>query len=149
MTTDREAIAAAGRAEAIARHTYRHRMERLLAEAERRLGRTVVAGSGREGLHRGGNAETIPPEGGTPAGNGDHRRVGVPPSGGPVIRRRFRLKAGLQRGTEHRPGWSSAFRRSGDPETIPPEGGTPAGDGESPGWSPAFRRSADPGSDSA
>ena len=43
---EREAIAAAGRAEAIARHTYRHRMERLLAEAERRLGRTVVAGSG-------------------------------------------------------------------------------------------------------
>ncbi len=30
---EREAIAAAGRAEAVGRHTYRHRMERLLAEA--------------------------------------------------------------------------------------------------------------------
>ena len=39
---EREAIAAAGRAEAVGRHTYRHRMERLLAEAERRLGRSVV-----------------------------------------------------------------------------------------------------------
>ena len=36
---EREAIAAAGRAEAVGRHTYRHRMERLLAEAERRLAR--------------------------------------------------------------------------------------------------------------
>jgi hypothetical protein len=40
---EREAIAAAGRAEALARHTYRHRMERLLAEVEARLSRTVVA----------------------------------------------------------------------------------------------------------
>ena len=39
---EREAIAAAGRAEAVGRHTYRHRMERLLAEAERRTGRTAV-----------------------------------------------------------------------------------------------------------
>ncbi len=39
----REAIAAAGRAEAVGRHTYRHRMERLLAEAETRLARTVVS----------------------------------------------------------------------------------------------------------
>jgi glycosyltransferase involved in cell wall biosynthesis len=37
---EREAIAAAGRAEALRRHTYRHRMERLLTEAERRAGRT-------------------------------------------------------------------------------------------------------------
>ena len=49
----REAIAAAGRAEAVGRHTYRHRMERLLAEAERRLGRAVVAVGGREGLQSG------------------------------------------------------------------------------------------------
>jgi O-antigen biosynthesis protein len=40
---EREAIAAAGRAEAVSRHTYRHRMERLLAEADRRLGRAVGA----------------------------------------------------------------------------------------------------------
>ena len=40
---EREAIAAAGRAEALARHTYRHRMERLLAEAEKVIGRQSVA----------------------------------------------------------------------------------------------------------
>jgi spore maturation protein CgeB len=50
---EREAIAAAGRAEAVGRHTYRHRMERLLAEAERRLGRTVAGLPGRTGTtHR-------------------------------------------------------------------------------------------------
>ncbi len=38
----RERVAAAGRAEAIEKHTYRHRMERLLREAEEALGRTVV-----------------------------------------------------------------------------------------------------------
>jgi hypothetical protein len=41
----REAIAAAGRAEAMDRHTYRHRKERLLAEAEARLSRVVVGGA--------------------------------------------------------------------------------------------------------
>jgi GT2 family glycosyltransferase/tetratricopeptide (TPR) repeat protein/2-polyprenyl-3-methyl-5-hydroxy-6-metoxy-1,4-benzoquinol methylase len=39
----RERVAAAGRAEALARHTYRHRMERLLQEVEQGLSRTVVA----------------------------------------------------------------------------------------------------------
>jgi glycosyltransferase involved in cell wall biosynthesis len=46
---EREAIAAAGRAEAVARHTYRHRMERLLAEAEERIGQAVVKGFGVAG----------------------------------------------------------------------------------------------------
>jgi hypothetical protein len=41
----REAIAAAGRTEALARHTYRHRVERLLAEAEARLSRVAVGGA--------------------------------------------------------------------------------------------------------
>ena len=40
---EREAIAAAGRAEALARHTYRHRMEKLLAECEKVIGRQSVA----------------------------------------------------------------------------------------------------------
>jgi GT2 family glycosyltransferase/2-polyprenyl-3-methyl-5-hydroxy-6-metoxy-1,4-benzoquinol methylase/tetratricopeptide (TPR) repeat protein len=42
----RERIASAGRAEAVARHTYRHRMEQVLLSARRQLGRpsTVVAG---------------------------------------------------------------------------------------------------------
>jgi len=40
---EREAIAAAGLAEALAKHTYRHRMERLLAEAESRLSRRMAA----------------------------------------------------------------------------------------------------------
>ncbi len=67
---EREAIAAAGRAEAVGRHTYRHRMERLLAEAERRLGRSVV------GLPPGDR-----PTGGTGDGrtgsfhHGDHREM--------------------------------------------------------------------------
>jgi GT2 family glycosyltransferase/tetratricopeptide (TPR) repeat protein len=39
---EREAIAAAGRAEVLARHTYRHRMERLLAEVDARLARSGV-----------------------------------------------------------------------------------------------------------
>ncbi len=38
----RERVAAAGRAEALAKHTYRHRMETLLAEAERRLARVTA-----------------------------------------------------------------------------------------------------------
>jgi GT2 family glycosyltransferase/2-polyprenyl-3-methyl-5-hydroxy-6-metoxy-1,4-benzoquinol methylase/tetratricopeptide (TPR) repeat protein len=42
----RERVAAAGRAEALANHTYRHRMERLLAEAERHLGRVSETVSG-------------------------------------------------------------------------------------------------------
>src|SRR5262249_10198019 len=37
----REAIAAAGRAEALERHTYRHRMERLLGAVDSALERTV------------------------------------------------------------------------------------------------------------
>jgi len=45
----RERIAAAGRAEAIAKHTYAHRMEKLLKDVEAALSRTVVqpgAGNG-------------------------------------------------------------------------------------------------------
>jgi glycosyltransferase involved in cell wall biosynthesis len=38
----RETIAAAGRAEVTARHTYRHRLEWLLAEVERQMGRTCA-----------------------------------------------------------------------------------------------------------
>jgi GT2 family glycosyltransferase/tetratricopeptide (TPR) repeat protein/2-polyprenyl-3-methyl-5-hydroxy-6-metoxy-1,4-benzoquinol methylase len=38
----RERIAAAGRAEAVAKHTYLHRMERLLREAEEALGRSSL-----------------------------------------------------------------------------------------------------------
>ena len=38
----REQIAAAGRAEAIEKHTYRHRMERLLGAAEEAMGRAAV-----------------------------------------------------------------------------------------------------------
>ena len=38
----REKIAAAGRAEALEKHTYRHRMERVLQEAEAALARIVV-----------------------------------------------------------------------------------------------------------
>jgi spore maturation protein CgeB len=47
----RERIAAAGRAEAVARHTYRHRMERLLRETEAALGRGgrwCVVGGGKD-----------------------------------------------------------------------------------------------------
>ena len=54
MPEEREAIAAAGRAEAVGRHTYRHRMERLLAEAERRTGRTAVRPGGGGGRRSGG-----------------------------------------------------------------------------------------------
>jgi hypothetical protein len=39
----RERIAAAGRAEALAEHTYRHRMERMLAEAAALLSRGMIA----------------------------------------------------------------------------------------------------------
>jgi GT2 family glycosyltransferase/tetratricopeptide (TPR) repeat protein/2-polyprenyl-3-methyl-5-hydroxy-6-metoxy-1,4-benzoquinol methylase len=42
----RERLAAAGRAEALARHTYRHRMERLLSDAAQGLARRVVPASG-------------------------------------------------------------------------------------------------------
>ena len=45
----RERIAATGRAEAIEKHTYRHRMERLLGAAEESLGRTTVGGSEMSG----------------------------------------------------------------------------------------------------
>jgi FkbM family methyltransferase len=46
---DRERIAAAGRAEALARHTYRHRMETLLAAVEHLFARpTVVVGDSGE-----------------------------------------------------------------------------------------------------
>ena len=45
---EREPIAAAGRAEALARHTYRHRMERLLAEAGGKLGGWRDASGGLE-----------------------------------------------------------------------------------------------------
>ncbi len=38
----RERIAAAGREEMLARHTYRHRMERLLGEVEKGLARTLI-----------------------------------------------------------------------------------------------------------
>ena len=44
----RERIAAAGRAEAIAKHTYRHRMERLLREAESAWARVTVGGHARQ-----------------------------------------------------------------------------------------------------
>ena len=40
----RARIAAAGRAEAIEKHTYRHRMERVLREVEAALGRVTVGG---------------------------------------------------------------------------------------------------------
>ena len=55
----REEIAAAGRAEALARHTYRHRMQRLLAECEAGLARRVVAVGdvGSNGLHGNGAVE--------------------------------------------------------------------------------------------
>jgi SAM-dependent methyltransferase len=58
----RERVAAAGRAQALARHTYRHRMERLLAEAERGLAQTAAAVPAA--------APTAPPAGSPPAGGG-------------------------------------------------------------------------------
>ena len=45
----RERIAATGRAEAIEKHTYRHRMERLLRSAEEALGRLSIGGLSVEG----------------------------------------------------------------------------------------------------
>ena len=39
-----ERIAAAGRAEAIEKHTYRHRIKRVLREVEAALGRVTVGG---------------------------------------------------------------------------------------------------------
>ncbi len=78
----RERIAAAGRAEAVEKHSYRHRMERLLSEAETGLSRAVVGWDKK-------------------AGDGDS--VGVPASAGPTIAPhsppgapRDRLKAELQ-----------------------------------------------------
>jgi spore maturation protein CgeB len=52
----RERIAAVGRAEAVEKHTYRHRMVRLLSEAEAALGR-VVGGPGLAGF-RGASPKT-------------------------------------------------------------------------------------------
>jgi 2-polyprenyl-3-methyl-5-hydroxy-6-metoxy-1,4-benzoquinol methylase len=50
----RERIAAAGRAEALARHTYRHRMESLLAEVEKNLSlRGVPSGPSEEANTKG------------------------------------------------------------------------------------------------
>jgi GT2 family glycosyltransferase/tetratricopeptide (TPR) repeat protein/2-polyprenyl-3-methyl-5-hydroxy-6-metoxy-1,4-benzoquinol methylase len=57
----RERIAAAGRAEAIAKHTYRHRMERLLSEAEAALARAVV-GSGSLQASEAGDIRSDPVE---------------------------------------------------------------------------------------
>ena len=126
----REAIASAGRAEAIARHTYRHRMGRLLAEAETRLGRTVAAGvgpgrDGTWGVNDGPRMETLDclgPESGHPRPAQKVLLEGGTPAGGRTIsglefrlqavrrpRTRFRLKAALQQGKgESLRGWSVA-----------------------------------------
>jgi 2-polyprenyl-3-methyl-5-hydroxy-6-metoxy-1,4-benzoquinol methylase len=53
---ERERIASAGRAEAVARHTYRHRMGRILAEMEREPARVAVAA----GSLPPGKAEDLP-----------------------------------------------------------------------------------------
>jgi O-antigen biosynthesis protein len=60
----RERIAAAGRARALAEHTYRHRMERLLAEAEKGAARKVVPVSA-----------PAPPGAPAPRGPGDLRQA--------------------------------------------------------------------------
>ncbi len=95
----RERIAAAGRSEAIEKHTYRHRMERLLSEAEAGLSRVVVGGArprsqnletcgqargrGRETRRAGGHHHLgRPARAGPTAGSGDPRRA---------LRRRLRL----------------------------------------------------------
>jgi glycosyltransferase involved in cell wall biosynthesis len=80
---EREAIAAAGRAEAVGRHTYRHPMERLLAEAERRTGRAVVAVGGRGPTQAAGR----PDAGGSGAGPGTIDSIGPPRWALPTLRR--------------------------------------------------------------
>ena len=77
-------------------NTYRHRVKRLLAEAERRLVRSVVDCCSRKRFPSGGASEKIQPEGGTPAGN------------------------------QESPSWSSAFRRSADSERPLPQSDTRA-----------------------
>ena len=67
----RERIAAAGRQEVLARHTYRHRMEQLLAEVEKVLSRTPIRVASEVEAPTVG----VPPSGGLPA-------VGIPPPGG-------------------------------------------------------------------
>ena len=108
----RERIAAGGRAEAIEKHTYRHRMERLLSEAEAALARAVV-GRGSLRVTEGGDFRSE-----TKARPGNHGgehslRVSAPREGGKPSNEESAQSC-----------WSTAFRRT---QTIrrPPEGGTP------------------------
>ncbi len=77
------AIAAAGRAEALAHHTYRHRMERLLIEAETRLGRRSASVAWEDADRRPAQPALASEEnGGAP-----RTAIGQPPSPQPSPRR--------------------------------------------------------------
>ncbi len=69
----RERIAAAGRAEAIEKHTYRHRIERLLGAAEEVLARVIVGGFSENGHRHQAPTEPGDLRSDTGAGSGDPR----------------------------------------------------------------------------
>ena len=76
-TEARERIAAAGRAEVLDRHTYRHRMKRLLNEVETVLARSPAERRGLAPSLRG----ACPLSGGSESPNGDRHRPDQSPNG--------------------------------------------------------------------